>query len=222
MYHYVRDPIKQDAKIIVQLSVPPKVFAAQMEHVRALADAGKVAILSTDELLKAVHTKCYPNPEIFVFTDDDGWIDAYTELAPIARKYQIPFTFAIITSKFTTDGFVTENEVRVLSQDPLFTIASHSVSHVDLDVATEEAEHREMCDSKQTLEAITHKPVSTFVFPAGRISTHSSKTLKDCGYSLAYSTSMGKPWPESKEHLDINRIRVYPESTPEYFDKFLK
>ncbi len=102
MYHYIRDPIPQDAKVIVQLSVAPKVFESHMEHVRALVDAGKVAVISTDELIKDTTNHCFPNKEIFVFISDDGWIDSYTALAPIARKYQIPFTFGVITSKLAT------------------------------------------------------------------------------------------------------------------------
>ncbi len=117
---------------------------------------------------------------------------------------------------------MTENEVRVLSQDPLFTIASHSISHVDLDIVSEKIEHEEMCDSKKTLESITQKPVSTFIFPAGRMSGFSTKIEKECGYSLGFSTSFGKSWAESTDHLDTNRIRVYPESKPTYFDKYLK
>lgn len=38
MYHYVRDPIPQDAKIIRQLSVPVKVFEGHMKAVRKLID----------------------------------------------------------------------------------------------------------------------------------------------------------------------------------------
>jgi len=38
MYHYVRDPIPQDAKIIRQLSVPVKVFEGHMQAVRKLID----------------------------------------------------------------------------------------------------------------------------------------------------------------------------------------
>lgn len=93
MYHYVRDPIPTDAKIIVQLSVPVATFESHMKEVRALANAGKVSLLSLVDLEKAKQNHCYPSEHNFAFTDDDGWIDLYTHLYPIAKKYQIPFTF---------------------------------------------------------------------------------------------------------------------------------
>lgn len=221
MYHYIRDPIPQDAKVIVQLSVPPKMFEEHMQHVRELADAGKIALLSTDELAVATKTQCYPNAEVFVFTADDGWIDSYTALAPIAHNYRIPFSFAIITSKLMADNFVTSNEVRELLKDPLFTIISHSVHHSDQDIMTEKQERHEICDSKTALEALTDRTINTFIFPSGRMSTNSTKLLKECGYSLGFSTNFGKSWQESTTLLDLNRIRVYPESKPKYFDKYL-
>ncbi|MFZ4461734.1 MAG: polysaccharide deacetylase family protein [Patescibacteria group bacterium] len=221
MYHYVRDHIPQDAKVIVQLSVPPKVFDEQMQHVRELADAGKMALLSTDELVTATKTHCYPHAEIFTFIADDGWIDSYTALAPIAHKYRIPFSFGIITSKLGVDNFVTENEVRELLKDPLFTIISHSVNHSDQDIMTEKQERHEICDSKTGLEALTGRTINTFIFPSGRMSANSTKLLKECGYSLGFSTGFGKSWQESTSLLDLNRIRVYPESKPKYFDKYL-
>lgn len=159
---------------------------------------------------------------MFVFTDDDGWIDAYTQLAPIAKRYGIQFGFGIITSKLTENGFVNEKEVVALSKDPLFTIASHSVHHGDQDTMPEESERREICDSKTVLEKLTGKAVNTFIYPAGRISGNSAKLLRECGYDFGFSTQYGLPWAETETHYDINRTRVYPETHDGFFEKLTK
>ena len=155
MYHYIRKVIPTDARIIVQLSVDPEVFRSHMEMVRNLADAKKVSLLTSDELITAEQTNCYPNKNVFIFSVDDGWIDSYSELAPIAREFKVPFTFGIITDRLGTDVFMTESLVKELSSEPLFTIASHSLHHDDQDTMLELTERRTVCESKKILESMT-------------------------------------------------------------------
>jgi peptidoglycan/xylan/chitin deacetylase (PgdA/CDA1 family) len=176
-------------------------------------------VVSLPDLQKYREWNCYPNRNVFVFTDDDGWIDAYAGLAPIAKKYAVPFSFGIIASRLGAPGFVSAKEVAALARDPLFSIASHSVSHSDQDAISEPAERREICESKIILERLTGKPVAAFVYPAGRMSVNSSKILRECGYDLAFTTHYGAPWKESKTRYDINRTRVYPETKNAFFEK---
>ena len=193
-----------------------------MKEVRRLADSGKVKILSLDQLEKAKKTKCYPGENNFIFTDDDGWIDLYTNLYPIARKYSIPFTVGVITSKLTDKDFVNALEVLEMSQNSLFSIAAHSVYHQDQSRLTPQEETKEVCDSKEILETLTKKPVTTYIFPAGRMSKNSGSILHKCGYTLGLSTGYGTSWNESKGNLDINRIRITPETSQILFEKLLR
>ena len=84
MYHYIREIMDIDNDSTRELSVAPKVFKSHMSTVSALRNAGKVATISTDELRKDLSSKCFPNSHIFVFTVDDGWVDSFTSLAPLA------------------------------------------------------------------------------------------------------------------------------------------
>lgn len=46
---------------------------------------------------------------------------------------------------------------------------------------SEEKEHTEMCKSKKILEQLIQKPVTTYIYPSGRINASgSTNNLKDC------------------------------------------
>jgi peptidoglycan/xylan/chitin deacetylase (PgdA/CDA1 family) len=101
-----------------------------------------------------------------ILTSDDGWEDTYTNLAPIAREYKIPFFFGIIANKIDTTGFLSTIQIQDLMNTPLFTASSHSLNHLDHSKLGATQEQKEICDSKKQIESITGKPVDTFIFPS--------------------------------------------------------
>lgn len=111
-----------------------------------------------------------------------------------------------------------------MNQNPLMTIASHSVSHDDETHLSEKDTFHEMCDSKMILEKMIGKNVDTFIYPSGRINTEFAPSIeKECGYQMTFSTEFGKKFdPVSPDFYRINRTRIHGDTDPGFFDRFLK
>ena len=223
MYHYVREDDPHDAPVTHSLSVTPKNFDSHMQIVSALAKQKKISLMTGEDFEKAMENNCFPSAKIWIFTADDGWIDTFTDLAPIAEKYQIPFIFGIISSKTNHKAFVNSEQIKKLSDNPLFTIASHTMTHQPLNRVSEKIEKAEICQSKKDLEKIVQKPVNLFIYPMGKIGKNSEKFLKECGYSLAWSTNFGKNFDWNHPNFyNMNRVRVDHDTGTRFFENHAK
>ena len=223
MYHYVREDDPHDAPVTHSLSVTPKNFDSHMKIVSALAKQKKISLMTGEDFETAMENNCFPSAKIWIFTADDGWIDTFTDLAPIAEKYQIPFIFGIISSKTNHKAFVNSEQIKKLSDNPLFTIASHTITHQPLNRVSEKIEKSEICQSKKDLEKIVQKPVNLFIYPMGKIGKNSEKFLKECGYSLAWSTNFGKNFDWNHPNFyNMNRVRVDHDTGPRFFENHAK
>lgn len=132
------------------------------------------------DLIEAIHKDCFPSGKIWIFTSDDGWIDTYTDLFPIAHEYNVPFFLGIITNRIDTPGFVTTKQVQEIVKNPLFTITSHSITHSEQDRMNKATETQEICESKKILENITRKSIYTYTYPEGRMSKDSKEISEKC------------------------------------------
>ena len=184
MYHYIREHDPHDDSIVRDLSVVPAEFEKHMDFFEKLATQNRITLMQGTEFFNSLKNNCYPSKNIALFTADDGWSDSFESLFPIASKYHIPFFLGIIASKIDAKGFVSWNNILEIIQNPLFTISSHSVHHLDQDRLSQEAEKTEICESKKTLENLTHKIIESYIFPSGRMSSNSTTILKQCDYIL--------------------------------------
>lgn len=224
MYHYIRDDDQKDIVTTHELSVPPGVFREQLAYIRSLAQNKSITLMNGDDFLKSFESRCFPGKRIWIFTSDDGWQDTYTDLVPIAREYNVPFFLGIIVNRIGKSGFVSSGEVQEIASNPLFTISSHSMNHHDESKMSAENEHYEMCQSKTELEKLIQKPVTTYIYPAGKMNTGViMSNLHDCNYTLAWTTSRGKDWNWQNPTPDeINRIRVNHDAGVDLFKKILR
>jgi peptidoglycan/xylan/chitin deacetylase (PgdA/CDA1 family) len=144
-------------------------------------------------------------------------------LVPIATQYEIPFFLGIITSKLDVPGFLSREEVQEISKNPLMSISSHSVNHIDNSKLSLEEETKEMCESKQILEEITSKKIETYIYPSGRFDTIISPIAAEkCGYKIAWSTRYGKEYNiQSESPYTMNRVRISSGTESIFFDMIL-
>ena len=222
MYHYIRGDDTHDTRGTHELSIPPNVFEEQMQVIHRLETTGFITLMRGQDFLTAEKSRCYPGKNIWIFTDDDGWVDSYNSLYPIAKKYQIPFFFWIIGNRLDMSGFVSKLQLQEIAKDPLFTISSHSLTHSDESHMGTTIEEHEMCESKKILETTIGKRIDTYIYPSGKIGTGSVENLKKCGYLLGWSTQFGTDFNSTWANTGkINRIRIGRETNPEYFIKLL-
>lgn len=224
MYHYIRDYDPRDSPITHNLSVPPNEFREHMKRVRKIADEWKISLMNGDNFIKELKNNCFSQSTLWIFSSDDGWSDTYTDLYPIINEYKIPFFLGIVTDFLDKKGFVSSWELITMSANPLITIASHSINHLDNSKLNEEMERREVCDSKEILEKLTHKEVGAYIYPSGKMNESiDGSILKDCGYTIAWSTGFWRDYNTSTGSLfNINRIRIQNETKKEFFDEIEK
>lgn len=223
MYHYVRHDDPSDSATIRDLSVTPENFESHMKIIRALADEGKIFLMNGKNFAKSFTENCFPHEKIWLFSADDGWIDTATELAPLAEKYQIPFIFGIIAGKLDAKNFVSSDDVKNFAKNPLFTIASHTITHREHNGLTDADEKKEICESKEILENLTGENVDFFIYPVGKIGTSSVKYLKECGYTAAWSTNREKnfDWKNPEPYI-MNRVRIHHDTGAKFFENHAK
>lgn len=144
--------------------------------------------LSIDEIKSSHRNKgkyCY-------ITFDDGYEDLLLAL-PILRKFQAPFCVYIITDRIGTLGYLNEQQICELANNPLCTIGSHTCTHPYTRYLTEEKLKKELLISKLKLEKIlSGKKVNHFAFPYGTIlacSILDRKYVKEAGYLTAATTN---------------------------------
>ncbi len=76
-------------------------------------------------------------------------------------------------------------EVRLLQNNPLCTIASHGVTHSSLILLTDDVLNYELTESKKRIEEQTGVVVNHFAYPYGDMNKKVAKAVKNAGYLSA-------------------------------------
>lgn len=132
---------------------------------------------------------------------------------PEEQLYMLDSLFKSLPQKSKVSYMSTE-QLKELS-DKGFEIGSHGITHSLLiaDYMNKEKALNELQKSKQWLEAITGKPVTSYCFPAGRYNAEMIELAKQVGYT---STCLVVRNENEKEVLpSYNRIFVKPNSLDE-------
>jgi peptidoglycan/xylan/chitin deacetylase (PgdA/CDA1 family) len=197
MFHRVlteRSPIED--KINYDLEITPD----YLEQIILKYKREGFRFASINEVYDQMKRKKHISQPFACFTFDDGFVDNYLLAYPIFKKYNCPFTI------YVTSGFVDEKEkiwwcnenkagkkklaltieqLKMLANDPLCTIGSHTVSHPKLENLTEEKQFFEMQESKKRLEEIIGCEVIHFSYPHGSYNEKSPLIAQKCGYKTA-------------------------------------
>jgi peptidoglycan/xylan/chitin deacetylase (PgdA/CDA1 family) len=88
---------------------------------------------------------------------------------------------------FTRDA-MTIDDIKSISEMPMMTIGSHTISHPILNNCTDVQTDYELGESRKTLENWTGKPVRAFAYPGGSFSSKDVRFLQKHGYELAVTT----------------------------------
>lgn len=108
---------------------------------------------------------------------DDGYKDNLLAAEKL-EKEKIPYIIYISTGKIDTPGYLTRDDISMLSKSKFCTIGSHTVSHIHLAGATLLEKQFEILNSKEQLEEIVGKPVLHFSYPYGSYDEISEELAK--------------------------------------------
>ena len=199
MYHMVRDAIP--GKKFNSLRVSPKDFEAQ---VRYLYEKGWQTYTMSEAMLQKENLPV----KSVVITFDDGYQDNLTNALPILKKYDFKATIYLVNDRHDRDwsGYrkaknegaglkdepkLSDDEVRELLDSGLIEIGAHTLTHVNLNNLDVVESQREMCGSKEQIEAQFQIACQSFAYPFGLYGAKDVKIVEDCGYTSAVTTELG-------------------------------
>lgn len=147
----------------------------------------KISVVSFDEAIENIKKRKLYGYAVLTF--DDGLEDTYKIAYPLLKKFNYPFTIYITLNYLNRDGYISVDQLNILSKEPLCSIGAHTLSHPVLKTAENATE--EIVKSKHDLEIIIGKEVVHFAYPYGGITTFSKSNiddLKKAGYKSAVSS----------------------------------
>ena len=147
---------------------------------------------SKGELLTIDQASLKPNisGRAVCITFDDGFSSDHDLVLPELKKIGAKATFFIVTDWLNKPGYLTEKQVRNLSEEGM-QIGSHSKSHPNFLNITAKERIDELRLSKQTLENIIDKEISTFSFPFGFYDDSCVQSVFDANYKICCTSKHG-------------------------------
>ena len=191
-------------------SIAPKKFAAHIKH---LYEMGYRTVTVRDILFE---TPLPPKPLIITF--DDGYASVHSNAFEILDYYDykaMVFVISEFIGKLNIwDATLGWQQSRHLSAEELnqfvqcgWEIGSHSRTHRSLVNLNKDALSRELKESKDKIESITGKEVSSLAYPFGFYNVNVKTLASESGYYFGFKNF--SLHAEIRDLFEIQRIPIY-------------
>lgn len=154
----------------------------------------------------------------YLLTFDDGTRDHFEIVAPLLRDRGARGIFFVPTAKIGTQGRVTSEEVRALS-DAGHEIGCHSHDHIRLDTLDAAAVRTQLSTAVAQLRAITGRETRWFAPPGGFCSAHVRQAAAELGLHAVRTMRWGR-----NDSLRLDGLECLPLNrsiTPKRFGNIL-
>jgi peptidoglycan/xylan/chitin deacetylase (PgdA/CDA1 family) len=148
------------------LAVPPRVFARQMAILVECRRQFPVVSLTEARTVLAEELRT----RAVVLTFDDAWADNHANALGPLRRYGLPAMLYAPSRLLGRSGYMTRSQLLEMDAGGI-AIGAHSRNHPDLRKCSPHELESEIRGSKEDLEDLLDKPVSSFAYPT----TESSK-----------------------------------------------
>lgn len=185
MYHLIREDVYGPYD---NLFVRPHEFET---HLTVLDELGY-------EYLFAEEWRITEKPSVII-TLDDGYDDNYTEMFPILKAHGAKATVFIVTDLIGTDGYMTKEQIREMSESGLVSFQCHTAHHRDLSYQSADSLHADFAESIEIIEGITGKPVTALAYPGGSFNNTVLSVVPDY-FDFAYTTKSPTSYPDYTAH----------------------
>ncbi|MDD3006538.1 MAG: polysaccharide deacetylase family protein [Candidatus Pacebacteria bacterium] len=124
-------------------------------------------------------------PKVIVTTSWDDGHKLDLKLAELLRKYDLKGTFYVAPEnrEFKREDLLSDFQLRKLSQE--FEIGAHTMTHPRLGKISAAKADKEIRESKEYLEKLLEKPVTSFCYPGGSYTFLNVQQVKKHGFTLA-------------------------------------
>jgi peptidoglycan/xylan/chitin deacetylase (PgdA/CDA1 family) len=180
MFHHITDE---------KVEASPECICSITNFVKVLEylNTNAIKVVSIDEAVDNIKNKIFKGYAVITF--DDGIEDTFRVAYPILKKKKLPFTVYITLSYLNKKNYLSNEQLNILSKEPLCTLGSHTLNHPVL--RTCEYAKEEIVRSKQILENIIEKQVHHFAYPYGAVravSIYNIIQTKNARYHSAVSS----------------------------------
>ena len=151
------------------------------------------------------NNKPIPEKSILI-TFDDGYTDNYVHAFPILKELNMKATIFMIASQVDSGYYMSADQLKEMS-DYGIDIESHTDNHVYLDTLSYDKQLKELKDSKEKLEKILGKEVTSIAYPYGNYNEDTMKATIDAGYTFGFTTNKGLA-KRTNNKVELNRIYV--------------
>lgn len=174
-----------------RFTLHPHIFAAHLAWLRGEG----YSILSVAGLVE-LRKKSTPPEKSVVLTFDDGFLDFYSAALPVLLQYNAPASLFIPTRYLDGSSLwlsdIGEGRRPLISRAQLVEIANagvdcgaHTHSHCHLDTVSEAQGRAELSQSKEIIEQIIGRAVTTFAYPYGHHHAQARQWVIDAGFQAA-------------------------------------
>jgi|ERR1043166_1587344 peptidoglycan/xylan/chitin deacetylase (PgdA/CDA1 family) len=192
VYHTISAP---DEPMVADADISPAKFE---RHLRWLSRWRQV--VSLEETLDAPARQ-----NLVALTFDDGYQDNLTVALPLLEKFQLPMTIFVTAGFLGRDTYLSESELRELSQHPLVTVGAHGLWHRHFNRLTRAGARFELTESRRLLSSITGKPVDLLAWPFGECNEKLEQLSSECGYRASWSVWKGTNSAHSRWRVPLGR-----------------
>ncbi|MBC7293304.1 MAG: polysaccharide deacetylase family protein, partial [Thermoleophilia bacterium] len=198
------------------LTVRTPEFESQMRY---LAENGYHAVTLADLAEAFSGGRPLPGKPV-VLTFDDGGLDNYSVAFPILKKYGLTATFFVITGRVGASGQMDWDDLRTMATQGM-SIESHTISHPDLRVASDERLRLELEKSRADIAAHIGTVPYAVAYPAGAFDQRVIEATRAAGYLVAVATDKGTAkGPDAL--YELKRRRVVPFLSVSQFARLVK
>lgn len=137
-----------------------------------------------------------PGPKSVVIVEDDAHKTVYSDMLPVAKKYNVPVTVFVYPSAISNAKYaMTWEQLRELKKTGLFDIQSHTFWHPNFrkdkkkmsPAEFEKSVHTQLKKSKERLEKQLGGTVDLLAWPFGIYDDYLLKKAADAGYKATFT-----------------------------------
>lgn len=166
------------------LAVPPPLFARQME---ILAESRRrFRVVGIDEA-NALLTAAPAGARGVVLTFDDAWADNHANALGPLSGHRLPATLYAPSRLLGKRGYMTRSQLLEMSVGGV-SIGAHSRTHADLRTCSPGELESEVRGSREDLENLLGKPVTSFAYPGGLFNDSVVAAVAAAGFTSAVTT----------------------------------